>query len=321
MTVASEAELRNRVAEVLRVLALDEGLKDAVGNDPMLTAVARRVARRYIAGESIGDAATLVRGINERGDRATVDYMGESSRDAAKAEAETTVFVELSDTLAREQLDCSISLDLSHVGLAIDDELCMRNATRIAETTAGNGQEMIISMEGIDRTDAILHAHARLCEHFNHVGVTIQARLHRTADDLPVLLDRPGRIRLVKGAYPMPEAIAYPRESDTLHDAYLAHAGTLLRSGHACSIATHDVTLLDQVQVLPAAPGAARGDYEFETLLGLGAAQLANLRQGGHPTREYVVFGNQWWLYTCNRIAEDPTRLFQAVIDGAGLRL
>jgi proline dehydrogenase len=29
------------------------------------------------------------------------------------------------------------------------------------------------------------------------------------------------------------------------------------------------------------------------------------------------VFGTQWWLYVCNRLAEDPQRLLQAVVDAA----
>ncbi|MFC4149916.1 proline dehydrogenase family protein [Micromonospora mangrovi] len=313
MSVTSDDLAARDAAAALRTLALDEELKRRVSDDPALHAVAHRVARRYIAGEGVDDALRVVAETNRSGHAATVDYMGESCRDADEAARETDVFLDLSRRLAGAGARSSVSLDLSHIGLVVDEELGYRQAVRIAEATAGHGQEMIISMEGTDRTDAILRLHRRLCARFTHVGVTVQARLHRTGTDLPRLLDLPGRIRLVKGAYPAAEAIAHPRDSQGLREAYLTHARTLLESGHPVSIATHDRDLLDRIAPVAAASGSQ--SYEFETLLGLGRDHLDRLAAAGHPTREYVVFGDQWWLYTCNRIAEDPIRLLQALVD------
>lgn len=310
--------LADRAAAVLRTLALDEQLKSVVSRDCALGPVARRVARRYVAGETLDEAVSFVRQINAAGHRATADYMGESCRDPVMADAETDLMVALSDRLAHEGLDCSVSLDLSHIGLIIDDAQCLRNATRLAEATERNGQEMIISMEGYDRTDAILKHHGLLCERFKHVGITIQARLHRTERDLAMLLARPGRIRLVKGAYPFPDDAAHPRGSAELHRAYLNHAKALLESGHLCSIASHDRALHKEIRaLLPSLPVTDQPPaYEFETLMGIGRELLDGLRaEAKLPTREYVVFGHEWWLYTCNRLAEDPTRVWQALID------
>lgn len=313
-------DLRAQVADVLRTLALDEQLKARIPGDPVLGPLVRRAARRYVAGETTSEALARIAEINRRGDRATVDYMGESCRDAERAGAEADAFVALSNTLAEGEHDCSVSLDLSHVGLAIDPALALRHARRIAEVTANAGQEMMISMEGSDRTDAVLDVHGALCEQFDHVGVTILARLHRTADDLPVLLSRPGRIRLVKGAYLEPETIAFPRGSRDLREAYLRHARTVIDSGHRCSFATHDRDLLGELDRMLADRSLAGAvPWEFETLLGLGLGELTTMRAKGYPTREYVVYGTEWWLYVCNRIAEEPERLFRAVVDAAGV--
>ncbi|MGA4837458.1 hypothetical protein [Streptomyces sp. G45] len=122
---------------------------------------------------------------------------------------------------------CSVSLDLSHIGLAVDVDLALANASRLAQATADTGREMMISAEGSDRTDDVLALHGALCERFDHVGLTIQARLYRTADDLPELLSRPGRIRLVKGAFLEPDAVAHRREAPALATAYLAYAQQL----------------------------------------------------------------------------------------------
>lgn len=212
---------------------------------------------------------------------------------------------------------CSISLDLSHVGLAIDAELVLANASHIAQATAETGREMVISAEGSDRTDAVLALHRALCERFDHVGITVQARLHRTAEDLPDLLALPGRIRLVKGAFLEPETLAHPREAPALTAAYLTYARQLADSGHLCSFATHDWELIHRIDHHLGDPGQKTVPWEFETLLGLGPDRLDAMAGRGHPTREYVVFGTEWWLYVCNRLAEDPQRLLQALVDAA----
>lgn len=175
----------------------------------------------------------------------------------------------------------------------------------------------MISAEGSDRTDAVLALHRTLCERFDHVGITVQARLHRTVDDLPELLTRPGRIRLVKGAFLEPESIAYRREAPALAAAYLKYAQDLADSGHLCSFATHDWDLIDRIDHYLGSTDRASSPWEFETLLGLGPDRLDAMAERGHPTREYIVFGGEWWLYVCNRLAEDPQRLLQALADAA----
>ncbi len=305
-------------AESLRGAALDERVKAHVERDPVLRPILERVARRYIGGRTISEVLEVLAAINASGHSASVDYMGESCRDAGRAVAETGRFLALVEAVAARHLNCSISLDLSHLGALIDPELGYENAGRVAAAAAGAGQEMMISMEGSDRADLILDVHDRLSQRFQNVGITIQARLHRTVRDLPSLLDRPGRIRLVKGAFAEPETIAYPRDSQQSVDAFCRVGRQLLASGHSCSIATHDRSIHHEFDEFIRGSDLPGGSFEFETLLGLGREQLEWLRQRGYATREYVVFGSEWYLYVCNRVAEDPTRLFEAVVDAVG---
>ncbi|MCE7010598.1 proline dehydrogenase family protein [Kibdelosporangium philippinense] len=311
MTISAQAV---RAAQVLRTLALDEDLKWRIPADPMIGPLVRKVASRYVAGESLADALERVTGILADGHRANAEYMGESCRDARRAADETAVFVDMARRLPS---GCSVSLDLSHIGLAVDAGLALENATEIATATAAAGREMVISAEGSDRTDAVLAVHEQLCAHFGHVGITVQARLHRTGDDLVRLLERPGRIRLVKGAFLESETVAYPREARELAVAYRRYAEQLVDAAHLCSFATHDWDLINQIDDYLGGAGRSDARWEFETLLGLGPDRLEAMAKNGHPTREYVVFGTEWWLYVCNRIAEDPQRLLQALVDAA----
>ena len=306
-----------RAAHTLRILARDEALKAKMEADPLWFPILQRAAMRYIGGTNLAQCLQTIVDINAQGHAATADYMGESTRTEALAHIETEHFLELVQAIADKQLDCTISLDLSHIGLAVDPALGLANASRIALAARAIGSEVMVSMEGSERTDATLEAHRQLCEKFDHVGITIQARMQRTSSDLDALLKRPGRIRLVKGAYEEAEGIAHPRDSEALTQAYRSLTVRLIQSGHACSIGTHDMQQLNWAHDL--LKGQPQQGVEFETLMGLGPEASRSMRERGYPTRQYVVYGKEWFLYVCHRIAENPTRLFDAFADAAGV--
>jgi proline dehydrogenase len=312
---AEDRARERRVADALRHIARDETLKARLENDPLLTPFLLRAADRYTGGRDLTTCLNTVAQVNAQGHAATADYMGESTREEAFAAAETEHFLELVRAITQGGFRCTVSLDLSHIGLSIDPALGVANATRIAQATRDAGLEMMISMEGSERTDATLAAHGTLCAQFSHVGITMQARMMRTPDDITTLLQRPGRIRLVKGAYDESETTAFSRDSEMTQQAYRTLTQRLLSSAHLCSIGTHDRQQLAWAQefVVQHAPDPAT--FEFETLYGLGSQQIDQMRSLGHATRQYIVYGREWFLYVCHRIAEHPPRLFDALAD------
>lgn len=309
--------LVDHAATALRTLALDETAKDKFCTDPLLRPYMHKVSRRYVAGKTVAEALARVESILAQGHAASVEYMGESVRDESFAMGETEVFMELTRAVGERNLNCSISLDLSHVGSMVNPELGYRNLRRIAQAAAAINREVMISMEGSDRADDIYAAYARLHREdgLHNVGITVPAKRHRTARDLPELMKIPGRIRLVKGAFLESEDISYHRNSPELAAAYRRYAGELLLNGHKCSIATHDRAIQADLGDLILKEGFDPHCYEFESLIGLGADNLAGLNARGFPTREYVVFGEEHFLYVLNRIAEEPVRVYQAIVD------
>nr|WP_315258769.1 proline dehydrogenase family protein [uncultured Duganella sp.] len=309
--------LAERAASTLRALALDETAKEKFCNDPLLRPYMHKVSQRYVAGQTVEEALARVGQIIARGHAASAEYMGESVRDEAFAMAETEVFMELVRGIGARNLNCSISFDLSHLGSLVDSELGYRNARRIAQAAAEINREVMISMEGIDRADDIYAIYTRLHreDDLRNVGITVPAKRLRTAQDLPLLMKLPGRIRLVKGAYLEPDGMAYDRNSPELADAYRRYAQELLLSGHKCSIATHDRSIQADISALIVKERIDPRWFEFESLIGLGAEQIGGLQARGFPTREYAVFGQEHFLYVLNRIAEEPVRVYQAIID------
>jgi proline dehydrogenase len=101
--------LVDRAANGLRQLALNEEAKARFCNDALLRPFMHRIARRYVAGQSIEDVLERVREINGRGHAASADYMGESCRDETRANAETEVFLALINAVRTKDLPRSRS--------------------------------------------------------------------------------------------------------------------------------------------------------------------------------------------------------------------
>lgn len=306
------------VAEALRQIALNEEIKAYVLQHPPLYAPLLQAALRFIGGETLAQCTETAKALNQQGFAVTIDYMGESNRDAEMAEQATQEFLNVIQAIGAQNLDSSVSLDLSHIGMVIDAELGYKNAYILAEAAQNAGLEIMISMEGTDRTSLILEIHQRLCETFNNVGVTLQAYLHRTSADLESVLQRPGKIRLVKGAYAAPAHLAKPRGAE-LNESYRQLMETLLISGHSCSIATHDPALLDPIleyaHKLIQEQNIEQDKIEFEMLKGVTPERLQAMQKRGYRTRIYLPYGQEWHLYLCNRLAEHPPNIYQAITD------
>lgn len=311
--------IESEVAEALKQIALDEDIKAYVLQHPLLYQSLLGAALRFIGGETLTNCVETAKSLNQQGYAVTIDYMGENTRDAEMAEQATQEFLNVIQAIAEQNLESSISLDLSHIGMVIDAELAYKNACVLAEAAQNAGLEMMISMEGTDHTSLILETHQRLCETFDNIGITLQAYLHRTPDDLENALQRLGKIRLVKGAYTAPTTLAKPRGAE-LDTSYRQLMERLLTSGHLCSIATHDPNLLDPVPLEYAhnfiqTQRIEQDKIEFEMLKGVTPERLQSMRNYGYRTRVYLPYGQEWHLYLCNRLAEYPSNVYQAIID------
>lgn len=301
-------------SEALRHIALDEEIKSYVLQHPPMYRTLLQAATRFIGGETLAQCVDTARSLNQQGFAVTIDFMGESTRDAVMAEQATQEFLSVVQAIVTHKLDASVSLDLSHIGMVIDTELGYDNACTLAEAARQNDLEVMISMEGTDRTDLILHIHQRLCERFDNVGITLQAYLYRTLNDLERVLSHPGKIRLVKGAYEASQSLARTRGAD-LDLAYHQLMQMLLRRGHLSSIATHDLSLLKDAHNFIQEHKLDKGKIEFEMLKGVTPERLKTMSEYGYQTRVYLPYGREWHLYLCNRLAEHPPNLYQAIVD------
>lgn len=303
-------------AKALRKAAMNEEAKDYVLSHPELYALLRKAADRYIGGENLGQTLKKASAANAAGHKCSIEFMGENTKSVEEAEAATGEFLEIVRAIDEQGLDSTVSFDLSHLGLVLSPELAAENLGKIC-AAAGPDREVTISAEDWTKTDQVLDTYRRLSPELPNLSITVQAYLHRSRADLESLVGLPGRIRLVKGAFETPPDLALSRGSE-LNRRYLELLDFLLAEKSRVSVATHDPAIQQAAVKILNERGTPRSDYEFESLFGIQTAQLDDLRDLGHPTKLYFVYGREWYLYLLNRIAENPVRIFQALADVAG---
>src|SRR5262249_24243681 len=154
----------------LRQISRNEEYKARVLETPVLRRVLLRAVTRFIGGEEFGECLRVARGLHQRGIATAIDYMGESTRDRQRAAGVTREVLRVIEALADRRSTASISPDLSHLGMAINPQLAYENARTLAGAALEVGTEVMLNMEGSDRTETILALHRQLCERYDNVG-------------------------------------------------------------------------------------------------------------------------------------------------------
>lgn len=268
----------------------------------------RRLAGRFIAGETLDAALEVIRGLRADGFFVTLDHLGENVRDAGEAARARDEYLQILDRLAAERLDAHISVKLTQLGLALSEDLTRENLRAIAERAANYRSFVRIDMEGSAFTEATLRVFRALDAPRDVVGVVIQSYLYRGEKDVEELLRLGARIRLCKGAYQEPPEIAFPRKRDV--DAnFVKLMRKLLESGHYHAIATHDRKMVRATIQFASAQRIGRERFEFQMLYGIRPRLQRELLRRGWRVRIYVPFGRQWYAYFMRRLAERPANL------------
>lgn len=269
--------------------------------------VVRRFADRYMAGERLDEAVATVRRLNRLGASATVDVLGEFVRDRAQASVTVEQYLEALDAIDRTGLDANVSVKLTALGLEIEPALALGNVRKIVEAAAGHGNFVRIDMEHSAVTDETLDVYTTLRrEGFDNVGIVIQSCLRRSVSDIRSMASFKPRVRLVKGIYVEPPAVAYtePREINASFERLIEELADI---GSHIAAATHDEALIAAMQRVARERGLTRDMYEFQMLLGVREGLRDRLLASGERVRIYVPYGDAWYGYSIRRLKENPS--------------
>lgn len=297
----------------LRQLLLWASRRQQIKRAVTAAPVTRGVVRRFVAGEDIDDALRVTRELTDEGLLVTLDHLGEDTLDAAAARAAVDAYRSLAHRLSEEGLAgrAEMSVKLSAVGQALDEAMAVDNARLICEAARIAGTAVTIDMEDHTTTDSTLHIVGLLRRDFPSTGAVLQASLHRTEEDSRTLGVPGSRVRLCKGAYQEPPALAWQRQED-IRGAYLRCLSTLVAGGALPMAATHDPKLVEATGRLISAIQGKGFPHEYQMLYGIRPDEQHRLVAAGETVRVYVPFGVQWYGYLMRRMAERPanTALF-----------
>jgi proline dehydrogenase len=272
------------------------------------SATARRLAARFVAGETLEQALAVSRGLNAEGITVTLDHLGESVTSLEEAAQARDVYLHTLSAIHDSGIRGNVSLKLTQFGLDYSLDRCRANVEQLVERAAGLGGFVRVDMESSEYTARTLDLVAGLHAQHGAVGVVIQAYLYRSKEDVEELCDRRIRVRLCKGAYLEPAAVAFERKADVDRN-YAGLMKLLLDRGEYPAIATHDEKIIEQAKAHAAARNLPRDAFEFQMLYGIRRDLQRRLVAEGYRLRVYVPFGIAWYPYYMRRLAERPANV------------
>lgn len=306
-----ENSSESQVTQALQLIARNLEMKEYIQQSPEWYPLLFSVAKRFVTGETREEGLFAGHQLTQKGYRVSLEFIGENTKCEEECIRAKEEFVELIKQCGNQGIDSRISFDLSHIGLSVDPELAYLNLREIANEAKLRGLSLMISMEESAKTDSILSVYKQVVMEYTNVGITLQAHLHRTVDDVKELLQYPGAIRLVKGAFQEPSGICISR-SEKLDQRFLELVDICISNNHPLSIASHDDKIYQQV--------IERGYFqsphvEAEMLYGIRPELCKHLHKEGLPVRIYLTYGTEWYLYLCHRLAEYPPNIYDAITD------
>jgi len=266
-------------------------------------------AARFVAGVTLDDAVVVLRRLNDGGLHANTTLLGEGTSDEVGARAVVAEYRAILRRLAEEHIRCNVALKLTHLGLALGEEVAYENLATIVEEAAAQDNFVRIDMEDSPWVDATLRIYRRLREAgHDNVGTVLQAYLHRTEADLDGLLPLVPNLRIVKGAYLEPPSIAYPRKAD-VDAAYIRLLERSLLHAEHTAVATHDERMIRHAISFAERNGVPRERFEVQMLYGIRVQRQRELAAQGYKVLVAAPFGPDWYPYLMRRLAERPANL------------
>jgi proline dehydrogenase len=278
------------------------------------TPAGRAVVTRFVAGSDTVSVLRTAEQLARHDLRITIDHLGEHTTNPAAATATCQEYLALLDLLAHAMTAgrADVSVKLSALGQLLPGdgaERAYRHAARICAAARQVGATVTLDMEDHTTTDSTLAILDRLRQDHPETGVAVQARLRRTEADCGRLAASGTRVRLCKGAYTAPAALAHTRRGEV--DRAFQRCLEILLGEPDCypMIATHNPRLIRHAHDAARRYGRAASDHEYQMLYGVRPDEQRRLAATGHAVRVYLPYGLESTAYFLRRLAERPANV------------
>ena len=276
----------------------------------------RRATRRFMPGETVEEALDAAEFFRPHQIGILFTQLGENLADLSEAQAVADHYHGLLDKIAARGLDGEISVKPTQLGLDLDRDASLRHLASLAEHAARAGGLLWLDMEGSAYTEPTLDLYRSLKEAHDNIGICLQAYLRRTPADVHALIPLKPAIRLVKGAYDEPAAIAFRRRAE-VNAAYQSLCVLMLRYAARgelrLGMGTHDTALIERIAAHAAGVGIGKDTFEVEMLYGIRQGEQLRLAGEGYRVLALIAYGEAWYAWYMRRLAERPANVWFAL--------
>ncbi len=266
------------------------------------------LARRFVAGDTIEEALEVVKKLNSKGIKATLDYLGEDCSREADAQRSCDEYISLLKKIAEARVDSNVSLKISQLGFNFNPKLARELLEKIVDEAAKHDNFVRIDMEGSALTQRTLDLFKDVFSTRKNVGIVIQAYLRRSQKDIQELVALKARVRLCKGAYKEPESVAFADKKEV--NLNYDRLSQMLLKAPLPAFATHDDERIKAAVSAAEKEGISKDRYEIQMLYGLRPKRWEDLASKGHSVRVYIPYGTHWFPYFYRRLRERKENLF-----------
>jgi proline dehydrogenase len=270
--------------------------------------IARKLTRRFIAGETLEDALKISADLKGQGILTALDHLGENVTSLDEARASADAYLLALDQIAPRGLPATVSLKATHFGMDVSETACFDNVLRVASRAIAIGSRVEIDMESTAYTQRTLALVTAVAHEVGDIRCAIQAYLFRSPADIDHMNRHGIRVRLCKGAYNEPPSLAFPKKAD-VDKSYVELMHRLFDHGTDPAIAGHDPLMIQEAIRYAQGRGIAPDRFEFQMLYGIRRDLQRQVLKQGFRLRLYVPYGTAWYPYFMRRLSERPANV------------
>ena len=264
------------------------------------------VASPYIAGITDEEMLQNVEKLNQKGFKVAIDILGEHVQTENEAKEVTNRYVAIYDEISKRNLLANLSIKLTHIGQDLGLDIVEKNLSKLVEAAKKNNNFLRLDMENTPYTSETIKLYKEMFNHYNQIGIVIQAYLHRSIDDIKALSNDKFNVRICKGIYVEDPSLVLNDYND-IRDNYISLVKKSLNNGSYVGIATHDEFLIDSLYSWILENNISKDRYEFQVLHGVPMQKkLKKLMDDGNTVRVYLPYGDNWYDYSVRRLKENP---------------
>jgi proline dehydrogenase len=263
-------------------------------------------AKQWIAGTEIEDAISVAQDNNTQGKGAIITYLGEYVKEEELAEDAALVYIKLMEEMRKNEVRGAISVKPTQLGLLIGKKVFVKNYEAILKEAEANGIFVWLDMENFENIQDSIDVYLSQLETYREIGISLQAKVHRTASDIKTLVKDGANVRLEKGYYVEVEGETYETK-DELADSYMEHMRYLFANSDSFALTFEEPKILKLALELEKRHKKRPG-YVF--LMGVAEKMSDRLAKADEDVSTYIPFGRDWLGYMMRRFRQEGNLLY-----------